>query len=82
MDHGLQHRKEFEGQDASTLPCPSVVLSLPIIKKNIAEVHRDVEAAGIGFRPHVKTLKVCHAPDLLMEDTVADCRSRVSKSPA
>ncbi|KAK6063667.1 alanine racemase [Seiridium cupressi] len=57
MDYSIQHHKSYIGKPISSLPTPSLIVSLPIIKKNIAALHKDVEALGIGFRPHVKTLK-------------------------
>lgn len=58
MDYALQHHRSYIGRPASDLPTPAAILRLPVLKKNIDKLHRDVEALGIGFRPHVKTLKV------------------------
>lgn len=58
MDYSLQHHKSFIGKTVGELPTPSLVVSLPTVKRNIDAVHKDVEELGIWFRPHVKTLKV------------------------
>lgn len=58
MDYSLEHHRDYIGQPASSLPTPSLVVSLPILEDNIKRLHDDVEAMGIGFRAHVKTLKV------------------------
>lgn len=58
MDYSLQHHKSFIGLPVSSLPTPSLVISKPVIERNIAQLHQDVEATGLAFRPHVKTLKV------------------------
>lgn len=49
--------KSFIGRPAIDLPTPSLVLSKPVIEKNCKRLHDDVKSLGIGFRPHVKTLK-------------------------
>ncbi len=58
MDYSLQQHKQFVGKQASEVPSPAFIISLPIVKANIAALHKDVEELGIMFRPHVKTLKV------------------------
>jgi D-serine ammonia-lyase len=58
MDHALEHHHNYIGRPASELPSPALVLSLPVMKRNIERLHNDVEQMGLGFRPHVKTLKV------------------------
>lgn len=58
MDTALEHYQDYIGRPVSELPSPALVLSLPVLKRNIETLHRDVEKLGIGFRPHVKTLKV------------------------
>lgn len=58
MDYSLEHHRSYIGRPISELPTPSLVISLPVLKKNIAALHKDVEDLDIGFRPHVKTLKV------------------------
>ncbi len=58
MDHSLEHHREYIGKRTSDLPSPALVISLPVVKANIAALHKDVEELGLGFRPHVKTLKV------------------------
>ncbi|RSL96919.1 hypothetical protein CEP52_011190 [Fusarium oligoseptatum] len=57
MDHSLENYKSYIGKPISELPTPSLVINLPILKQNVNTLHRDVEKLGIGFRPHVKTLK-------------------------
>ncbi|RSL65265.1 hypothetical protein CEP54_004326 [Fusarium duplospermum] len=57
MDHSLENYKSYIGKPISELPTPSLVINLPVLKQNIDTLHRDVEKLGIGFRPHVKTLK-------------------------
>lgn len=63
MDYSLEHHKSYIGKHASELPTPSLIVSLPAIRQNIDKIHRDVEELGIGFRPHVKTLKVGKSDD-------------------
>lgn len=58
MDHSLENHKSYIGKPISELPTPSLIINLPILKQNINTLHHDVEKLGIGFRPHVKTLKV------------------------
>jgi hypothetical protein len=60
MDHSLENHKSYIGKPISELPTPSLVINLPVLKKNIDTLHRDVEKLGIGFRPHIKTLKVSY----------------------
>ena len=48
----------FIGHPALDLPTPSMVLSLPTLNRNIQTLLDDVKNLGIGFRAHVKTLKV------------------------
>ncbi|KAM0425070.1 hypothetical protein ACHAPT_009629 [Fusarium lateritium] len=57
MDHSLENHKSYIGKHVSDLPTPSLVINLPVLKQNVDALHRDVEKLGIGFRPHVKTLK-------------------------
>ncbi|KAJ4194924.1 hypothetical protein NW755_002344 [Fusarium falciforme] len=57
MDHSLENYKSYIGKPISELPTPSLVINLPVLKQNVDTLHRDVEKLGIGFRPHVKTLK-------------------------
>jgi D-serine deaminase-like pyridoxal phosphate-dependent protein len=71
MDFSLQNHKSFIGRPATDLPTPSVVLSKPVLERNIKQLLQDVNELGISFRPHVKTLKVppylhlpCHLSNL------------------
>ncbi|RHZ46995.1 D-serine ammonia-lyase DSD1 [Aspergillus thermomutatus] len=57
MDFSLQNHESFIGRPATDLPTPSVVLSKPILQRNIEQLLQDVNELGISFRPHVKTLK-------------------------
>ena len=58
MDHSLENHASYVGKHISELPTPSFVVSLPVVKRNVEELHRHLEKLNIGFRPHVKTLKV------------------------
>lgn len=58
MDYSLQNHTLFIGKHISALPTPALVISKPVVKANIARLLHDVETVGVGFRPHVKTLKV------------------------
>ncbi|KAK6222704.1 hypothetical protein LQW54_000885 [Pestalotiopsis sp. IQ-011] len=66
MDYSLQHHRSFIGKTVSELPTPSLVVSLPTVKRNIDAVHKDVEELGIGFRPHVKTLKTTEITKMML----------------
>lgn len=48
----------FIDRPASDLPTPSLILSKPVLERNIQLLLQDVKQLGIAFRPHVKTLKV------------------------
>lgn len=71
MDHSAEHHRSYVGKPVSALPTPSFIVSLPIVKKNIARLHQDVDKLGIGFRPHVKTLKVSISPQPLTKFIIA-----------
>jgi D-serine ammonia-lyase len=58
MDHSLEHHASYIGKHVSELPTPALVISQPVVERNIEELHQHVEKLSIGFRPHVKTLKV------------------------
>jgi D-serine ammonia-lyase len=58
MDISLQTHQSYLGQPVSALPTPALVVSKPVLEKNVKRLHEDVEKLGIDFRPHVKTLKV------------------------
>ncbi|EGU77372.1 hypothetical protein FOXB_12113 [Fusarium oxysporum f. sp. conglutinans Fo5176] len=66
MDHSLEHHRAYLGKSVSQLPTPSFVVSLPIVQRNIARLHQDVSDLGIGFRPHVKTLKTLEITRLML----------------
>lgn len=58
MDFSLQSHKSFIGRPISDLPTPALVISKPVLEANIKQLQQDVADLAIGFRPHVKTLKV------------------------
>lgn len=58
MDFSLKNHRSFIGRPATDLPTPAVVLSKPILERNIKQLLQDVKDLEISFRPHVKTLKV------------------------
>ncbi|KAJ4256859.1 hypothetical protein NW762_008955 [Fusarium torreyae] len=66
MDHSLTHHRTYIGKAASQLPTPSLIVSLPVIERNIARLHQDVADLGINFRPHVKTLKTIEITRLML----------------
>ncbi|KAF5575435.1 D-serine dehydratase [Fusarium pseudoanthophilum] len=68
MDYSLQNHRAYIGKHVSELPTPSLVVNLPVLKTNVETLHRDVEKLGIGFRPHVKTLKSLEVTRLMMAD--------------
>ncbi|KAF5613389.1 D-serine dehydratase [Fusarium tjaetaba] len=68
MDYSLENHKAYIGKHVSELPTPSLVVNLPVLKTNVETLHRDVEKLGIGFRPHVKTLKSLEVTQLMMAD--------------
>ncbi|KAL9568527.1 hypothetical protein ACKAV7_007329 [Fusarium commune] len=68
MDYSLENHKDYIGKHVSELPTPSLVVNLPVLKTNVETLHRDVEKLGIGFRPHVKTLKSLEVTRLMMAD--------------
>ncbi|KAG4263313.1 hypothetical protein LB506_007377 [Fusarium annulatum] len=68
MDYSLENHKAYIGKHVSELPTPSLVVNLPVLKTNVETLHRDVEKLGIGFRPHVKTLKSLEVTRLMMAD--------------
>ena len=47
------------GKHKLQLPSPSLCISLPVVEKNVRKLHENVAAAGVNFRAHVKTNKVC-----------------------
>ncbi|EEU33499.1 uncharacterized protein NECHADRAFT_56564 [Fusarium vanettenii 77-13-4] len=66
MDYSLENQKAFIGKPASELPTPAFVVRLPVLQKNIKNLHRNVENLGISFRPHVKTLKSIEVTRLML----------------
>lgn len=61
MDFSLQHHASFIGSPMLELPTPALTIRKQVIEDNIARLHKDVDDLNIAFRPHVKTLKVCHS---------------------
>ncbi|KAM5386931.1 hypothetical protein ACJZ2D_000224 [Fusarium nematophilum] len=68
MDYSLENHKSYVGRPTSELPTPSLVINLPVLKSNIDTLHHDVEKLGIGFRPHIKTLKSLEVTRLMLAD--------------
>ncbi|KAF3023090.1 hypothetical protein E8E14_013279 [Neopestalotiopsis sp. 37M] len=66
MDFSLEHHKDYIGRPIAELPTPSLIVSLPIVERNIAALHKDVETLGIDFRPHVKTLKTLEITRMML----------------
>lgn len=58
MDFSLENHQSYIGRPATDLPTPSLVLSKPVLERNINALLQDVKDLNIAFRPHVKTLKV------------------------
>ncbi|KAG9956702.1 hypothetical protein KCU61_g9637, partial [Aureobasidium melanogenum] len=48
------------GRSVVELPTPSLILSQPVIERNIGRMHQAVRELEITFRPHVKTLKALY----------------------
>lgn len=65
-----QSPASFIDRPVTDLPTPSLVLSKPVLEKNIQLLLQDVKQLGIAFRPHVKTLKVSYE---IEPWTYADC---------
>ncbi|KAF5678345.1 D-serine dehydratase [Fusarium heterosporum] len=66
MDYSFENHKSYIGKPIAELPTPSLVINLPVLKKNLDTLHRDVEKLGIGFRPHIKTLKCLEVTRLML----------------
>ncbi|KAM0326728.1 hypothetical protein ACHAQA_006601 [Verticillium albo-atrum] len=66
MDEGLAHHANYIGLHVSALPTPSLIISQSTVLQNIDELHRNVEQMGIGFRPHIKTLKTLEMTRLML----------------
>lgn len=59
MDDGSQFDpRQFVGKHKLSLPCPSLCISLPVVKRNAAQLHKNVNKAGVTLRAHLKTNKV------------------------
>lgn len=74
MDYSLRNHRSFIGSSVSDLPTPALVISRPVVERNIALLLQDVDDLGIAFRPHVKTLKaspLCSLPTYVTENTNA-----------
>jgi D-serine deaminase-like pyridoxal phosphate-dependent protein len=75
MDYSLENHASYIGRPASELPTPALVLSKPVLEHNTRILLEDVKKLGIGFRPHVKTLKVCVTSMLVIGSFLIDCHS-------
>ncbi|KAH7058639.1 putative serine dehydratase domain-containing protein [Macrophomina phaseolina] len=73
VDVSPDYLKSFIGRPAIEVPTPSIVLSKPVIEKNCKRLHDDVKSLGIGFRPHVKTLKSEEVTRLMLGDVARSC---------
>lgn len=58
MDYSPEQLQAFIGKSALDLPTPSLVLRHDILQANCDRLLSTVKGLGIGFRAHVKTLKV------------------------
>jgi hypothetical protein len=58
MDNYPENLGSYIGKHKSSLPSPSLCLSLPVIKANARIFHENIEKCGIDYRAHVKTNKV------------------------
>ncbi|GKZ26862.1 hypothetical protein AbraIFM66951_003853 [Aspergillus brasiliensis] len=68
MDFSLQSHASFIGRPASDLPTPSLILSKPVLERNINRLQQDVQELGLSFRPHVKTLKSLEITRLMLSN--------------
>ncbi|GAQ07661.1 D-serine dehydratase [Aspergillus lentulus] len=68
MDFSLQNHKSFIGRKVTDLPTPSLVLSKPVLERNIKKLLQDVKDLGISFRPHVKTLKSLEVTRMMLDN--------------
>ncbi|KAL5089010.1 hypothetical protein Trisim1_006154 [Trichoderma cf. simile WF8] len=66
MDYSLENHQSYLNEPVSQLPTPSLIVSLPTLKRNVDRLQRDVEELGIGFRPHVKTMKTIEVTRLML----------------
>ncbi|OJJ76904.1 hypothetical protein ASPBRDRAFT_190250 [Aspergillus brasiliensis CBS 101740] len=68
MDFSLQSHASFIGRPISELPTPSLILSKPVLERNINRLQQDVQELGLSFRPHVKTLKSLEITRLMLSN--------------
>ncbi|GKZ40114.1 hypothetical protein AbraIFM66950_002417, partial [Aspergillus brasiliensis] len=68
MDFSLQSHASFIGRPANDLPTPSLILSKPVLERNINRLQQDVQELGLSFRPHVKTLKSLEITRLMLSN--------------
>lgn len=66
MDRAFENHASYIGRPASELPTPSLIVDLPVLRRNVNTLHENVEKLGIGFRPHVKTLKTLEITRLMI----------------
>lgn len=50
---------QYVGQRLEDLPTPAVILDRAIIRRNCNAMLQVCSELGVGFRPHVKSHKVC-----------------------
>ncbi|KAF1985539.1 hypothetical protein K402DRAFT_394518 [Aulographum hederae CBS 113979] len=56
----------FIGRPAASLTTPSLIISKPVLERNCRRLLQDVDALGVGFRAHVKTLKCTEITRLML----------------
>lgn len=54
--------KQFVGKTLHDVPTPSPVLDLAKVEINCERMLEVVKRLDLGWRPHIKTHKVCFAP--------------------
>ncbi|KAL2209677.1 hypothetical protein CC79DRAFT_1271106 [Sarocladium strictum] len=68
MDRALKNQASYIGKPASELPTPALLVNLPVLKRNIDRLYAHVDATGVDFRPHVKTLKTIEVTQMMLRD--------------
>jgi hypothetical protein len=53
----------FIGKRLSALPTPCAILHEATVRRNCERLVEVTKNLGIGFRPHIKTHKVCFRPN-------------------
>lgn len=76
--------RQFVGRHKLSLPSPSLCISLPVVKRNAAKLHEDVNKAGVMLRAHLKTNKVRswirHLTQLMTVQTIEVTRIMLSNT--